>query len=148
MSLSDKIAIAGIIISLSGFTIKGTIIYVKTNTHKMREVFKNPYIDTFFVVFLLSLLSAVIPWHKFHYGDISTAQKIVIVHDTPIISKSKSDIKFKSPIIAKPLTKITNRILQPKTKVIYAPKKSNIHLNSKAVDTTKIGTYSFNNSNP
>lgn len=89
MSTSDKIAIAFGILALSGFTIKGTILYLTTNKDKMKTIFKNPYIHTFLGILALALLIALMPWDKFHYGDIKPKVVYVKVNTPPPLTKKQ-----------------------------------------------------------
>lgn len=125
MSLSDKITIVGIIIGSSGLTIKGIIISIKTNKDKIKTIFNNPYIHTFLGLFILSIL-ALIPWHKFHYGELPSTQRMVIVHDTPDILKREKRIESNSNSIYRTATK---------PEIAYMPIKRKNKSQSKKNDT-------------
>jgi hypothetical protein len=130
MSLSDKIAIAAFIVSASGFTVKGTILYLKTKTDKMKTIFKNQYIRTLLVVAILSIIFAVVPWDKIHLGEEKT--KIVYV-PAPI---KKTDSIGRNPI----------KVL--KETVYVASKIRNIKgIKPKLIDTGKYRQQGKNNLN-
>jgi hypothetical protein len=133
MSFSDKLTIAGILISLSGITISGTLKYIKSNKEKMKNVFKSPYVRAFTITLILSIVAAFVPWNKFHYGD----NVKIVYRDKPTAKQAITPDTIKKALI-KPImpNKNTHTSLRHKKNIIV-PAEKNISPTKKVKDTSK-----------